>query len=73
MHPSLGTLWQGWKRVARRIGEFQTRLFLTLFYFLFLAPLTLVARAGDPLGLRRHPGWRRYQGRSGDLDAARRQ
>lgn len=73
MHNPLGKLWQGWKRVARRIGEFQTRLFLTLFYFLILAPLTLIARPGDPLGLRRHPGWLPYQGRSGNVDAARRQ
>jgi len=73
MRPIVARLWQGWKRVARRIGEFQTRLFLTLFYFLFLAPLTLIARAGDPLGLRRHPGWRPYQGRSATLEAARRQ
>jgi len=70
---TLGKIWQGWRRVARRIGEFQTRLFLALFYFMILAPLTLLTRTGDPLGLRRRPGWRPYQGRSRDLDAARRQ
>ena len=66
-------LWQGWKRVAQRIGEVQSRVFLTLLYFLLFAPLTLIARFRDPLELRRHPGWRPYHGRSADLPSTRRQ
>jgi hypothetical protein len=53
-------LWQGWKRVARRIGDVQARLLLNVFYFLVLAPFALGVQAlSDPLGLRagRGPRW----------------
>jgi hypothetical protein len=69
----LDRLWQGWKQVAQRIGEFQSRLVLTLLYFLLFAPLTLIVRAKDPLGLRRPLSWQPYSGRSADLPSARRQ
>jgi hypothetical protein len=54
-------LWEGWKRAGRKIGDFQARLLLTLFYFLILAPFALILRlAADPLGIktRAHPAWR---------------
>ena len=42
------------KAVARRIGQAQSWLLLTLFYFLFLAPVALVYRCvADPLRLGR--------------------
>jgi hypothetical protein len=36
------SVWARWKAVARAIGVFQTRLILTLFYFLFLWPFALM-------------------------------
>jgi hypothetical protein len=57
MKDTLRRLWEGWKRVGRKIGDFQARLLLSLFYFVILAPFALVLRAlADPLGLKR-PGW----------------
>ena len=53
-------MWEGWKRIARKIGDFQARVILTIFYFLILAPFTLIVRASDPLALgkaRQHHGW----------------
>ena len=45
--------WEGWKRVGRRIGDFQARLILSLFYFLIFGPFALVVRfASDPLGIK---------------------
>ncbi len=42
-------LWSAWKRVARRIGDFQARLILTVFYYTLFAPFALAARlAGKP-------------------------
>lgn len=66
----LTRLWQGWKQGARRSGEFQSRLVLTLIYFPLFAPLTLVARVKDPLGRRRHSRWQPCHGRSADLSSA---
>jgi hypothetical protein len=70
-------LWSAWKRLARRIGDAQARVVLTVFYFLVLGPFAAVLRLrSDPLALR--PGAAgRWQGRDeaadGSLAAARRQ
>jgi len=37
----LKRLWQGWKRVGKKIGDFQARLLLTIFYFVILAPFEI--------------------------------
>jgi hypothetical protein len=54
-------LWEGWKRVAKRIGDFQARVILTLLYFMIIGPFALIVRWGtDPLSLKKgaQPGWR---------------
>jgi hypothetical protein len=53
-------VWQWWKRVARRIGDFQARLILLIFYFVVLAPFALILRlAADPLAIKKGTpkGW----------------
>jgi hypothetical protein len=46
--------WERFKVIARIIGNFQSRVLLTLFYFVILAPFGLGVRLfGDPLGLKR--------------------
>jgi hypothetical protein len=54
-------LWAAWKRVARKIGDFQARVLLTIFYFVLLAPFAIVVRrTSDPLTLK--PGAQRGWG-----------
>ena len=70
--------WKGWKARARDIGDFQSRLLLTIFYFTVLAPFAVLMRLfSDPLRLRpRAPGtaWsERTAGDSASIDAARSQ
>jgi len=49
-------IWQRWTKIAKVIGEFQSRLILTIFYYLILAPMALCVRIfSDPLRLKR-PG-----------------
>jgi len=51
-------LWEGWKRVGKKIGNFQARLLLALFYAIFLAPFALMLRwLSDPLAIK--PGSKR--------------
>jgi hypothetical protein len=73
----LRRLWDGWKRLGRRLGDFQARLLLTVFYFTAITPFALVVRcATDPLSLKsRTPrGWRpRPAVQGGPLERARRQ
>ena len=38
----LSSAWQAWKKIAHKIGVFQARLILTLFYFLILSPAGLL-------------------------------
>lgn len=46
-------LWAAWKRVARKIGDFQARILLTIFYFVLLAPFALIVRrTSDPLAIK---------------------
>lgn len=44
-------LWAGWKRIAHKIGRFQTKVIITLFYFLVLSPFGGLLRlfGWDPL------------------------
>ena len=56
---SLKRFWEGWKRVAKKIGDFQARLILGIFYFVILAPFSVIVRASDPLmiGSKTPKGW----------------
>ncbi len=58
---ALRRAWTWWKRVARKIGDFQARVLLTLCYFIVVAPFALAARWGsDPLAIKPGSprGWR---------------
>ncbi len=58
---SLRALWALWKRGARRLGEFQSRLVLALFYYLVLGPFCLLVRGrADPFAPA-PGGWRPRQ------------
>jgi len=77
MRQLFGWLWAGWKRIAARIGHFQSRLVLSAIYFvlvgLFAIPFRLIA---DPLRLKRSGGtgyWLPREPKPADLDEARRQ
>ncbi|MCS7259405.1 MAG: hypothetical protein NZ765_01280 [Anaerolineae bacterium] len=47
-------LWQAWKVFARRMGNYQGRVFMALLYFTVVLPFGAVATfLGDPLGIKR--------------------
>lgn len=69
--------WQKWRAFAHVLGNFQARLLLTVFYFVFVGPIGLVLRwRTDPLKTR-HPGpgsfWLERETRDLTLEDARRQ
>jgi hypothetical protein len=58
---ALRRLWEGWKRLGRKLGDVQARLLLSVVYFTVIAPFALAVRwAGDPLAIKRGSprGWR---------------
>jgi hypothetical protein len=68
--------WRWWTRVARRIGDVQARILLSLFYFVILGPFALVLRRRDPLAIRPGAprGWRpREAAKHSVAEQARRQ
>lgn len=45
-------LWEKWKAIAHKIGDFQARLLLSVFYFLIFGPFAVgVKLFSDPLRL----------------------
>ena len=73
-------VWAGWKKVAHKIGRFQTRVLLTVSYFLVVGPTWAVMKVvgADPLERRRKDGEYFRESEAGEsegsgLDRARRQ
>ncbi|HEY6419828.1 MAG TPA: hypothetical protein VIX59_12555 [Candidatus Binataceae bacterium] len=61
-------IWNGWKRVARKIGDFQARVILSVFYFVLLAPFALVSRLSSDSAAARQAaphGWTLKSARTG--------
>jgi len=57
----LRRVWEWWKPIASKIGDFQARGILVLFYFVLLAPFALAVRLfTDPLSIGHGAlrGWR---------------
>jgi hypothetical protein len=70
-------LWPMWKAFSKRMGGFQSRVFLSWIYFLFVAPFALAVKFfSDPLGLKkrvRATHWTEKKEASMELDEYRRQ
>ena len=71
----LKRLWEAWKRLAHKIGDFQARVILTIFYAVLVLPFGLAVRLfADPLRTRRLPAhWLEHSGEPADMGRARRQ
>ena len=72
----LKQIWNGWQGIAVHIGNFQSRLLLTAFYFTILMPIGIVIGLfGDTLGVKamaQTTGWQTFQTRLEDIESARR-
>ena len=70
-------LWAGWRRIAKKVGNFQARILMAIFYFTIFCPFALAVRWGsDPLALKAGDsrGWRALDALEGSsLDRARKQ
>ena len=70
-------LWEGWKRVGKKIGDFQARVLLSVFYYVAFSPFALVVRwVSDPLAIKAATpkGWQvRGEGKGSTTERATRQ
>lgn len=75
----LRDLWNRWLVLAQKIGKFQSRIVLTVVYFVIVLPFGLGVRLfADPLRIRRgssqqQSNWSDRQTSDVDLDASYRQ
>ena len=71
----LKRIWEAWKRIAHRIGNFQARLLLTVLYAVLVLPFGLVVRLlADPLRIKRRPAaWLDHPESPATFEWARRQ
>ncbi len=76
---NLGTgvrrIWEAWKHLARKIGDFQARVLLTILYAVFVFPFGVVVHLfSDPLRIKRRPtGWLEHPKEPNDIEWAHRQ
>jgi len=53
---NLNALWKAWTRLAHRIGNFQARVLLTVFYAVLVLPFGIIVRLfADPLRIKKRP------------------
>lgn len=71
----LKALWEGWKRIAHIIGNFQARVLLTILYAILVLPFGVIVRLfSDPLRIKHRPaGWIEHPQESQDMVWARKQ
>jgi hypothetical protein len=67
--------WHGWKKFAHKVGDFQARVLLTIFYSVVVLPFGLATRfCADPLRIRTLPThWLEHPDEASDLGWAKRQ
>jgi hypothetical protein len=67
--------WRAWTKIAHRIGNFQARVLLTIFYFVLVLPFGIAVRLfGDPLRFKHLPNqWLDHPNDSYDLEWAKKQ
>jgi len=72
---TLKRAWQAWKRIAHKIGNFQARVLLTVFYAVLVLPFGIATRLfSDPLRIRRRPTqWIDHPNEAYDFTWARKQ
>jgi len=72
---TLKRAWAAWKRIAHKIGNFQARVLLTIFYAVLVFPFGVATRLfADPLRIKRRPtAWLDHPNEAYDLEWARKQ
>jgi len=58
----MGKLWEKWKKVAEKIGNFQAEVIFSILYVLLILPTGLISSLfNDFLQIRRFPVWQKME------------
>ncbi len=66
-------LWNGWKKIAEKIGNFQFKIFFSILYFLILIPLGLLTRKQDFLAEKGPNKWEKTKDNTSNIKLMERQ
>lgn len=70
-------IWNKWLNFAHKVGNFNARIVLSLFYFIFVAPLAIGVKVfSDPLRIKKRASssyWIEKDIKEQDIEGARRQ
>jgi len=70
-------LWQIWNNFSKRMGNFQSRIILSLFFFIFVSPFAIAVKIfSDPLNIKHQSSkshWLTKKEKKTDLEQLRRQ
>lgn len=67
-------LWEKWKLIALKIGNFQSLVIFSVLYFVFLSPIGLVISLfQDYLRIKKFPVWEDFNQSSDTLEKLKKQ
>lgn len=67
-------LYQRWKKVAEKIGNFQASVIFSALYFIIFSPIALISRPfTDFLATSQKPSWNKIKNNSDTIDSLREQ
>jgi hypothetical protein len=75
MWSNLKRLWEGWKKFAHKLANFQARVLLTVIYSILILPFGLIVRCfSDSMHTKKRTiAWLDHPAIPNDLNEARRQ
>lgn len=66
-------IYEGWKKIAEKIGNFQATIIFSILYFIFLTPLGLGSCFKDFLRVRKKVGWEKVEDNVSTLEKLQKQ
>lgn len=70
----LKNLWESWKVIAAKIGDFQATIIFSILYFVLIVPTGIIASIfTDFMKVRDFPVWQDWEDSSGSINKLREQ
>lgn len=64
----MNNVWEKWKVLAKKIGNFQVSIIFSILYFLLVTPLGLLSNIfNDFLDIKQAPKWKKYTDNTSSL------
>ncbi len=62
-------IWNKWKKIAEKIGNFQATIIFSILYFLIVSPIGIIfSLFSDPLDFKSKPSWKKIPNNPSSLE-----